>query len=127
MLLQQIGEGGFGDVYMAEQEKPVRRMVALKIIKLGMDTAQVIARFETERQALAIMAHPNVAMVLDAGTAESRRPYFVMDPLPEKQRDQHRQASVRRSEMLSDLSRAISRFAEISCFDGGVVIHEFSA
>ncbi len=78
-LLQQIGEGGFGVVFMAEQEKPVRRMVALKIIKPGMDTAQVIARFESERQALAIMDHPNIARVLDAGATESGRPYFVME------------------------------------------------
>jgi hypothetical protein len=67
-LLQQIGEGGFGVVFMAEQTQPVRRMVALKIIKPGMDTAQVIARFESERQALALMDHPNIAKVLDAGT-----------------------------------------------------------
>src|SRR5215475_4016119 len=66
-LLEQIGEGGFGVVWMAEQEEPVRRRVALKIIKLGMDTKQVIARFEAERQALAMMDHPNIAKVLDAG------------------------------------------------------------
>ena len=78
-LLQQIGEGGFGVVYMAEQEKPIRRMVALKIIKPGMDTAQVIARFESERQALALMDHQNIAKVLDAGATESGRPYFVME------------------------------------------------
>jgi eukaryotic-like serine/threonine-protein kinase len=78
-LLQQIGEGGFGVVYMAEQEKPVRRMVALKIIKAGMDTASVIARFESERQALALMDHPNIAKVFDAGATESGRPYFVME------------------------------------------------
>src|SRR5436190_6630753 len=66
-LLQQIGEGGCGVVYMAEQEEPVRRRVALKVIKLGMDTKQVIARFEAERQALALMDHPNIAKVLDAG------------------------------------------------------------
>ena len=66
-LLQQIGEGGFGSVFMAEQEKPFIRKVALKIIKLGMDTRQVIARFEAERQALAMMDHPNIARVLDAG------------------------------------------------------------
>jgi serine/threonine protein kinase len=78
-LLQQIGEGGFGIVYMAEQEMPVRRLVALKIIKPGMDTAQVIARFESERQALALMDHPNIAKVLDAGASESGRPYFVME------------------------------------------------
>jgi serine/threonine protein kinase len=78
-LLQRIGEGGCGVVYMAEQEKPVRRRVALKIIKLGMDTKSVIARFEAERQALAMMDHPNIARVLDAGTTESGRPYFVME------------------------------------------------
>ena len=78
-LLQQIGEGGFGTVYMAEQEKPIRRRVALKIIKPGMDTKQVIARFEAERQALAMMDHPNIAKVFDAGAAETGRPYFVME------------------------------------------------
>ena len=78
-LLQQIGEGGFGVVYMAEQSKPVRRKVALKIIKPGMDTREVIARFEAERQALALMDHPNIAKVLDAGATESGRPYFVME------------------------------------------------
>ncbi|HEV3298187.1 MAG TPA: serine/threonine-protein kinase [Planctomycetaceae bacterium] len=78
-LLQQIGEGGFGVVFMAEQTTPVRRMVALKVIKPGMDTRQVIARFESERQALALMDHPNVAKVLDAGATASGRPYFVME------------------------------------------------
>jgi WD40 repeat protein/serine/threonine protein kinase len=78
-LLQQLGEGGMGVVYMAEQEEPLRRRVALKIIKPGMDSAQVIARFEVERQALALMDHPNIARVLDAGTTESGRPYFVME------------------------------------------------
>src|SRR6266496_2810482 len=78
-LLQQIGEGGCGVVYMAEQEEPVRRRVALKVIKLGMDTKQVIARFEAERQALALMDHPNIAKVLDAGATEMGRPYFVME------------------------------------------------
>jgi len=77
--LQQIGEGGCGVVYMAEQEEPVRRRVALKVIKLGMDTKQVIARFEAERQALALMDHPNIAKVLDAGATETGRPYFVME------------------------------------------------
>ncbi len=75
-LVQQIGAGGMGDVYMAEQEKPVRRTVALKIIKPGMDTEQVIARFEAERQALALMEHPNIAKVLDFGATEAGRPYF---------------------------------------------------
>ncbi len=78
-LLQQIGEGGFGVVYMAEQMKPVRRKVALKIIKPGMDTKEVIARFEAERQALALMDHPNIAKVYDAGATESGRPYFAME------------------------------------------------
>jgi eukaryotic-like serine/threonine-protein kinase len=78
-LLQQIGEGGMGVVYMAEQESPVRRKVALKIIKPGMDSAQVVARFEAERQALAMMDHQNIARVLDAGTTGSGRPYFVME------------------------------------------------
>jgi len=78
-LLEQIGEGGFGVVYMAEQQEPIRRRVALKIIKLGMDTKQVIARFEAERQALAMMDHPNIAGVLDAGATETGRPYFVME------------------------------------------------
>jgi serine/threonine protein kinase/formylglycine-generating enzyme required for sulfatase activity len=78
-LLQQIGEGGCGVVYMAEQEEPVRRRVALKVIKLGMDTKSVIARFEAERQALAIMDHPNIAQVFDAGATETGRPFFVME------------------------------------------------
>ena len=78
-LLQQLGEGGCGVVYMAEQEEPVRRRVALKVIKLGMDTKSVIARFEAERQALALMDHPNIAKVLDAGATEMGRPYFVME------------------------------------------------
>jgi serine/threonine protein kinase len=78
-LLQQIGEGGMGLVYMAEQDQPVRRSVALKIIKLGMDTRQVVARFEAERQALAMMNHPHIAKVFDAGATDSGRPYFVME------------------------------------------------
>ena len=78
-LLQKIGEGGMGVVYMAEQEEPVRRRVALKIIKLGMDTRQVVARFEAERQALALMDHPNIAKVLDGGATATGRPYFVME------------------------------------------------
>lgn len=78
-LLQQIGEGGCGVVYLAEQTEPVRRRVALKIIKPGMDTKSVMARFEAERQALALMDHPNIAKVFDAGATESGRPYFVME------------------------------------------------
>jgi tetratricopeptide (TPR) repeat protein len=78
-ILQEIGEGGFGVVYMAEQTEPVRRKVALKIIKLGMDTKEVVARFEAERQALALMDHHNIAKVLDGGATERGRPYFVME------------------------------------------------
>ena len=78
-LLEQIGEGGCGVVYAAEQDEPVRRRVALKVIKLGMDTKQVIARFDAERQALALMDHPNIAKILDAGVTETGRPYFVME------------------------------------------------
>ena len=78
-LLQKIGEGGMGVVYMAEQTEPVTRQVALKIIKLGMDTKQVVARFEAERQALAMMDHPHIAKVLDAGSTDTGRPYFVME------------------------------------------------
>jgi len=78
-LLEQIGEGGMGTIWMAEQREPVKRRVALKIIKLGMDTKQVIARFEAERQALALMDHPHIAKVLDAGATETGRPYFVME------------------------------------------------
>jgi len=78
-LLERIGEGGMAVVYMAEQEKPLRRRVALKIIKLGMDTRQVVGRFDAERQALAMMDHPNIAKVFDAGATETGRPYFVME------------------------------------------------
>jgi serine/threonine protein kinase len=78
-LLQTIGEGGMGVVYMAEQSEPVERRVALKIIKPGMDSRQVVARFEAERHALAMMDHPNIARVLDAGTTDTGRPYFVME------------------------------------------------
>src|ERR1700678_1015193 len=78
-LLEKLGEGGCGAVYVAQQNEPVRRRVALKVIKLGMDTKEVIARFEAERQALAMMDHPNIAKVFDAGTTETGRPYFVME------------------------------------------------
>jgi len=78
-LLEALGEGGCGAVWLAEQREPVRRKVALKIIKLGMDSRQVVARFEAERQALALMDHPNIAKVFDAGTTDTGRPYFVME------------------------------------------------
>jgi serine/threonine protein kinase len=78
-LLQEIGEGGMGSVFMADQTHPVKRRVAVKVIKAGMDSARVLARFEAERQALALMDHPNIAKVLDAGTTETGRPFFVME------------------------------------------------
>src|SRR5215203_6251974 len=78
-LIEQVGEGGMGVVFVAQQHEPVRRRVALKVIKAGMDTRRVIARFEAERQALAMMDHPNIARVFDAGVTETGRPYFVME------------------------------------------------
>src|SRR5688500_20036577 len=78
-LLEPIGEGGYGTVFMAEQTSPVHRKVALKIVKAGMDTRLVIARFEAERQALALMDHPKIAKVFDAGVTETGRPYFVKE------------------------------------------------
>jgi tetratricopeptide (TPR) repeat protein len=110
-LLQKIGEGGFGIVYMAEQQEPVRRKVALKIIKLGMDTKQVIARFEAERQALALMDHPNIAHVLDAGATETGRPYFVMElvkgiPITEYC-DRNRLDTRARLKLFSEVCRAV--------------------
>ena len=78
-LLHTIGEGGMGIVYLAEQQEPIRRKVALKVIKPGMDSKRVIARFEAERQALALLDHPNIAHVYDAGTTEAGRPFFVME------------------------------------------------
>src|SRR6185436_5621516 len=78
-LLEKIGEGGFGEVWMAEQREPIKRRVALKIIKLGMDSRQIVARFEAERQALAMMDHTNIAKIFDADVTEAGRPYFVME------------------------------------------------
>ena len=110
-LLQPIGEGGFGSVFMAEQETPVVRKVALKIIKLGMDTKQVIARFEAERQALAMMDHPNIARVFDAGATEIGRPYFVMElvkgiPITDFC-NQHHLPAQRRLELFIEVCKAI--------------------
>src|SRR6516164_8320274 len=110
-LLEQIGEGGFGVVFMAEQQEPIRRKVAVKILKPGMDTRQVVARFEAERQALAIMDHPNIAKVLDAGQTASGRPYFVMDlvkglPVTEFC-DQARFTPRERLELFSHVCRAV--------------------
>src|ERR1051326_2249198 len=78
-LLERVGEGGMGEVWLAEQTQPIQRQVALKIIKAGMDTAQVVARFEAERQALAIMSHPAIAQVFDAGATPQGRPFFAME------------------------------------------------
>ena len=110
-LLEKIGEGGFGVVYVAEQKTPVRRRVALKIIKLGMDTRSVVARFEAERQALAMMDHPNIAKVLDAGATDTGRPYFVMElvrgiPIT-NYCDQHNLSPVQRLRLFIDVCHAI--------------------
>ncbi len=111
LLVQQIGQGGCGVVYLAEQEFPVRRRVALKVIKLGMDTQSVIVRFEAERQALALMDHPNIAKVFDAGTTETGRPYFVME-LVEGVKitdycDQHNLSTRERLDLFIQVCRAI--------------------
>jgi serine/threonine protein kinase/tetratricopeptide (TPR) repeat protein len=110
-LLEEIGEGGFGVVYMAEQSEPVRRRVALKVIKLGMDTRQVIARFEAERQALALMDHPHIATVLDAGSTTNGRPFFVMElcagtPITEYCRE-HALSIPARLELAGQVCRAV--------------------
>jgi serine/threonine protein kinase len=110
-IVQLIGEGGFGSVYLAEQEHPVRRQVALKLIKPGMDTRQVIARFDAERQALAMMEHPNIAKVLDAGATETGRPYFVMElvrgvPLTDYC-DAHHLTTRQRLELFVQVCRAV--------------------
>ena len=110
-ILQRIGEGGCGLVYMAEQVQPIQRRVALKIIKLGMETENVIARFEAERQALALMDHPNIARVLDAGATETGRPYFVMELVPgvriTEYCDQNNLDTRRRIELLIQICSAI--------------------
>jgi eukaryotic-like serine/threonine-protein kinase len=110
-LLQSIGEGGMGTVWMAEQTQPVQRKVALKVIKPGMDSRQVIARFEAERQALALMEHPNIAKIFDAGTTEAGRPYFVMElvrgvPLT-KYCDEHRLTPRQRLELFVPVCQAV--------------------
>jgi serine/threonine protein kinase/tetratricopeptide (TPR) repeat protein len=110
-LLQQIGEGGMGSVFMAEQSQPVQRKIALKIIKPGMDSRQVIARFEAERQALALMDHPHIAKVLDAGTTDNGRPYFVMElvkgvPIT-RYCDEHRLTPKQRLELFLPVCQAV--------------------
>ncbi|HVK10286.1 MAG TPA: serine/threonine-protein kinase [Gemmataceae bacterium] len=110
-LIERIGEGGMGAVWMAQQAEPVKRLVAVKVIKAGMDSKQVIARFEAERQALALMDHPNIATVLDAGTSEGGRPYFVMElvkgvPIT-KYCDDHRLPLRQRLELFVPVCQAI--------------------
>ena len=110
-ILEVLGEGGMGIVYLAEQTKPIRRRVALKLVKLGMDTNQVIARFETERQALALLDHPNVAKVFDAGATEQGRPFFVMEhvagvPITEYC-DIHRLSTPERLELFMQVCNAV--------------------
>ncbi|HET6250229.1 MAG TPA: serine/threonine-protein kinase [Tepidisphaeraceae bacterium] len=110
-LLEKIGEGGFGVVFTAEQQKPVRRLVAIKVIKLGMDTREVVSRFEAERQALALMDHPNIAKVLDAGATDTGRPYFVMElvrgcPITDYA-DQRKLSTVDRVALASQVCRAV--------------------
>lgn len=110
-LLQVIGEGGMGKVYIAEQDKPVRRRVALKLIKTGMDTREVVARFESERQALAMMDHPNVAKVLDVGATASGRPYFVMELVKglsfTKYCDEHKLSVAQRLELFQSVCNGV--------------------
>src|SRR5437867_13054386 len=110
-LLEPLGEGGWGVAHLAEQQEPVRRWVALKVIKLGMDTKQVVARFEAERQALALMDHTNIAKVLDAGATETGRPYFVMELVKgikiTEYCDQNNLATKERLDLFSQACRAI--------------------
>ena len=106
-LLQLIGEGGMGEVWLAEQLEPVRRRVAIKVIKAGMDTKQVVARFESERQALALMDHPAIARVLDGGSTSEGRPYFVMEYVAgvsiTEHCDTHQLSTEERLELLSEV------------------------
>src|ERR1700734_2284393 len=110
-LLQLIGEGGMGQVWLAEQQQPVHRRVALKLIKVGMDTREVVARFESERQALALMDHPAIAKVFDAGSTPEGRPYFVMeyvDGLPIQQYcDRHRLTMRQRMELFIQVCEGV--------------------
>ena len=110
-ILEPLGEGGMGVVYLAEQQQPIRRRVALKVIKLGMDTREVVARFESERQALALMDHPNIAKVFDAGTTDDGRPYFAMERVPGVRItdycDRHRLSNPARLRIFGDVCAAI--------------------
>src|SRR5215471_9754833 len=110
-IVQLLGTGGMGSVYLAQQEAPIRRRVALKLIKLGMDTDEVIARFESERQALALMDHPNIARVFDAGVSDHGRPYFVMEHVQgvslTRYCDEHRLTTRQRLELFRPVCMAI--------------------
>ena len=123
-LVQKIGEGGWGVVYLAEQEEPVRRRVALKIIKLGMETKSVIARFEAERQALAMMDHPNIARVFDAGATDRGPPYFVMELVRgvriTKYCDQHRLGTGARLDLFVQVCHAIQHAHQKGIIHGDI-------
>src|SRR5215831_6302978 len=110
-LVQPIGEGGMGEVWIADQLEPVRRKVAVKVIKAGMDTKQVVARFEAERQALAMMDHPAIAKVLDAGATPEGRPYFVMEYVPgisiTQHCDSHRLPTVERLKLFIEVCEGV--------------------
>ena len=110
-LVSVLGTGGMGVVYLAEQEQPLRRRVALKLVKRGMDSQEVLARFESERQALALMDHPGIARVLDAGTAEDGRHFFVMEhvdgPTITDYCDRHRMTTPHRLELLTEVCEAV--------------------
>jgi tetratricopeptide (TPR) repeat protein len=127
-LMEKIGEGGFGLVFVAEQQQPVRRRVALKVIKPGMDTREVIARFEAERQALALMDHPHIARVLDAGATATGRPYFVMElvrgvPITEYC-DQHQLTPRERLELFVTVCQAVQHAHQIVAKDGVAWVKE---
>ncbi len=118
-ILQVLGEGGMGVVYMAEQREPIARRVALKIIKPGMDTKEIIARFEAERQALAVMDHPSIARVFDAAATQTGRPYFVMElvhgrPITEYC-DNERLGTRQRVELLMQVCHAVQHAHQKGC------------
>src|SRR6516162_4798348 len=110
-LIHSLGEGGMGEVWLADQLEPVRRRVALKIIKAGMDTKEVVARFESERQALALMDHPAIAKVFDGGTTAEGRPYFVMEYFPgvpiTEYCDTHKLSTTERLELFTEVCEGV--------------------